>query len=65
MDFPAYLATMPMHAITEIHGEPGLLERFRLEIRAFDARRPGAARPRRSTSPPSCTVTTGGCASPT
>ncbi|PWR17005.1 phosphohydrolase [Micromonospora sicca] len=37
MDFPAYLATMPMHAITEIHGEPGLLERFRLEIRAFDA----------------------------
>ncbi|RZU76551.1 HD domain-containing protein [Micromonospora kangleipakensis] len=37
MDFPPYLATMPMHAITEIHGEPGLLERFRLEIRAFDA----------------------------
>ncbi|MEV0154885.1 HD domain-containing protein [Micromonospora sp. NPDC050686] len=35
MDFPAYLATMPMHAITEIHGEPGLLERFRLEIGAF------------------------------
>ncbi|MFJ8579920.1 phosphohydrolase [Micromonospora sp. NPDC093277] len=37
MEFPAYLATMPMHAITEIHGEPGLLARFRLEIRAFDA----------------------------
>ncbi|MEU2613697.1 HD domain-containing protein [Micromonospora sp. NPDC007271] len=37
MEFPAYLASMPMHAITEIHGEPGLLERFRLEIRAFDA----------------------------
>ncbi|MFE9202356.1 HD domain-containing protein [Micromonospora sp. NPDC007230] len=36
MEFPAYLATMPMHAITEIHGEPGLLARFRLEIRAFD-----------------------------
>ncbi|MFI5833500.1 HD domain-containing protein [Micromonospora sp. NPDC051300] len=36
MDFPAYLATMPMHAITEIHGEPGLLARFRLEITAFD-----------------------------
>ncbi|MBY8870361.1 HD domain-containing protein [Micromonospora sp. PLK6-60] len=36
MDFPAYLATMPMHAITEIHGEPGLLERFRLEVEAFD-----------------------------
>ncbi|NBE79791.1 HD domain-containing protein [Micromonospora rubida] len=37
MDFPPYLASMPMHAITEIHGEPGLLERFRLEIRAFDS----------------------------
>ncbi|MEU6077651.1 HD domain-containing protein [Micromonospora sp. NPDC047074] len=36
MEFPAYLATMPMHAITEIHGEPGLLARFRLELRAFD-----------------------------
>ncbi|WP_089154242.1 HD domain-containing protein [Micromonospora sp. NBS 11-29] len=36
MEFPAYLATMPMHAITEIHGEPGLLARFRLEIAAFD-----------------------------
>ncbi|WP_320064180.1 HD domain-containing protein [Micromonospora sp. RTGN7] len=36
MDFPPYLASMPMHAITEIHGEPGLRERFRLEIRAFD-----------------------------
>ncbi|MFF3855445.1 HD domain-containing protein [Micromonospora sp. NPDC002575] len=35
MDFPPYLASMPMHAITEIHGEPGLRERFRLEIRAF------------------------------
>ncbi|MFI6821062.1 HD domain-containing protein [Micromonospora sp. NPDC050187] len=36
MDFPSYLGTMPMHAITEIHGEPGLLERFRLEIATFD-----------------------------
>ncbi|KKJ96376.1 HD domain-containing protein [Micromonospora sp. HK10] len=36
MEFPAYLATMPMHAITEIHGEPGLRARFRLEIEAFD-----------------------------
>ncbi|WFE40666.1 HD domain-containing protein [Micromonospora sp. WMMD998] len=36
MEFPAYLATMPMHAITEMHGEPGLLARFRLEIAAFD-----------------------------
>jgi hypothetical protein len=36
MEFPAYLATMPMHAITEIHGEAGLRERFRLEIQRFD-----------------------------
>ncbi|TNH30715.1 HD domain-containing protein [Micromonospora orduensis] len=37
MDFPPHLGSMPMHAITEIHGEPGLLERFRLEIQQFDA----------------------------
>ncbi|MFF5174648.1 HD domain-containing protein [Micromonospora sp. NPDC000089] len=36
MDVPPNLATMPMHAITEIHGEPGLLARFRLEAAAFD-----------------------------
>ncbi|UWP87520.1 HD domain-containing protein [Dactylosporangium fulvum] len=36
MDFPSYLATMPMHAITEIYGEAGLRERFRLEIQRFD-----------------------------
>ncbi|MFC4019999.1 HD domain-containing protein [Micromonospora sp. GCM10011542] len=36
MDFPPYLGSMPMHAITEMHGEPGLLERFRLEIEGFD-----------------------------
>jgi hypothetical protein len=36
MDFPTYLGSMPMHAITEIHGEPGLLERFRLETLTFD-----------------------------
>ncbi len=36
MEFPAHLATMPMHAITEIHGEPGLTARFRLEIAGFD-----------------------------
>jgi hypothetical protein len=36
MDLPSYLGSMPMHAITELHGEPGLLERFRLEIRKFD-----------------------------
>ncbi|MBL6278193.1 HD domain-containing protein [Micromonospora fiedleri] len=37
MELPPYLATMPMHAITEMHGEPGLRERFRLECEAFDA----------------------------
>ncbi|MDG4810353.1 HD domain-containing protein [Micromonospora sp. WMMD1120] len=36
MDFPPHLGSMPMHAITEIHGEPGLLERFRLEVQRFD-----------------------------
>ena len=37
MELPPYLATMPMHAITEMHGEAGLRERFRLECAAFDA----------------------------
>ncbi|MEG3632454.1 phosphohydrolase [Micromonospora palythoicola] len=37
MDLPPYLATMPMHAITEMHGEAGLRERFRLEIEGFGA----------------------------
>ncbi|WP_422740481.1 HD domain-containing protein [Micromonospora sp. WMMD729] len=36
MDFPPHLSSMPMHAITEIHGEPGLLERFRLEVQQFE-----------------------------
>jgi hypothetical protein len=35
MELPPYLATMPMHAITEMHGEAGLRERFRLEAEAF------------------------------
>lgn len=30
---PGYLRTMPLHAITEIFGEQGLRDRFRLEIR--------------------------------
>lgn len=64
MDFPPYLATMPMHAITEIHGEPGLLERFRLEIRTFDSTR-GPGSPPPSTWPPNCTATTGAYASRT
>jgi (p)ppGpp synthase/HD superfamily hydrolase len=29
---PQYLMTMPLHAVTEIHGEQGLRERFLLEI---------------------------------
>ncbi|MDG4797195.1 HD domain-containing protein [Micromonospora sp. WMMD1082] len=37
MELPPYLATMPMHAITEMHGEAGLRERFRLESETFDA----------------------------
>lgn len=36
MELPRYLATMPMHAITEVYGEDGLRERFRLEIQRFD-----------------------------
>ncbi|WP_432824211.1 HD domain-containing protein [Dactylosporangium sp. CA-092794] len=35
MEFPSYLGTMPMHAITEIYGEAGLRERFRIEIGRF------------------------------
>jgi hypothetical protein len=31
------LATMPLHAITSVHGEAGLRERFRLEIARFPA----------------------------
>jgi HD domain len=30
---PSYLRTMPLHAITEVFGEEGLRDRFRLEIR--------------------------------
>ncbi|GAA2516332.1 HD domain-containing protein [Pilimelia columellifera] len=37
MEFPAHLSAMPMHAITEVHGAPGLLERFRRETTKFDA----------------------------
>jgi (p)ppGpp synthase/HD superfamily hydrolase len=33
------LMTMPLHAITEVYGEQGLRDRFRLELEAF---RPGA-----------------------
>jgi len=29
------LLTMPLHAITEVYGEPGLRDRFRLELEAF------------------------------
>ncbi|WP_341716141.1 phosphohydrolase [Micromonospora sp. FIMYZ51] len=37
MELPPYLASMPMHAITEMYGEVGLRERFRLEIEVFEA----------------------------
>ncbi|MEJ3749546.1 HD domain-containing protein [Actinomycetes bacterium KLBMP 9797] len=32
---PTYLLTMPLHAITEVHGEEGLRRRFALEIERF------------------------------
>jgi (p)ppGpp synthase/HD superfamily hydrolase len=35
---PRMLMTMPLHAITEVYGEQGLRDRFRLELEAF---RPG------------------------
>lgn len=37
MDYPPSLSTMPMHAITEVYGEDGLRERYRLEIQRFAA----------------------------
>jgi hypothetical protein len=35
MASPAYLATMPLHAITEVYGEDGLRQRFALEVAGF------------------------------
>ncbi|GAA4435065.1 hypothetical protein GCM10023170_001300 [Phytohabitans houttuyneae] len=35
MASPAYLATMPLHAITEVYGEDGLRQRFALEVARF------------------------------
>ncbi|MGN9910525.1 HD domain-containing protein [Phytohabitans sp. LJ34] len=37
MASPAYLATMPLHAITEVYGEDGLRQRFALEVARFAA----------------------------
>ncbi|MFD0594201.1 hypothetical protein ACFQZ4_18460 [Catellatospora coxensis] len=37
MDAPAYLMTMPLHAITEVLGEQGLRDRFALEIQRLPA----------------------------
>ncbi|BCB87253.1 HD domain-containing protein [Phytohabitans suffuscus] len=37
MASPAYLATMPLHAITEVYGEEGLRQRFALEVTRFPA----------------------------
>ncbi|MDG4832016.1 HD domain-containing protein [Solwaraspora sp. WMMD1047] len=33
---PAYLTSMPLHAVTEVYGEAGLRQRFALEIAGFD-----------------------------
>lgn len=33
---PSYLLRQPLHAITEVHGEQGLRERFALEVARFD-----------------------------
>ena len=61
---PQYLMTMPLHAVTEVHGEAGLRQRFGLEIASFrtSSRRASA---RRWPWRPSCTATTAGRASPT
>jgi len=37
MASPGYLATMPLHAITEVYGEDGLRQRFALEVARFPA----------------------------
>jgi hypothetical protein len=37
MASPAYLTTMPLHAITEVYGEDGLRQRFTLEVARFPA----------------------------
>jgi (p)ppGpp synthase/HD superfamily hydrolase len=34
---PKYLMAMPLHAVTEVHGEAGLRQRFTLEIERFPA----------------------------
>ena len=58
------LAAMPLHAITALHGEPGLRERFAIETAGLPAPpRPGPAR--HWISPPGCTRATGASASPT
>jgi len=36
MASPTYLRSMPLHAITEVYGEAGLRDRFRLEAERFD-----------------------------
>lgn len=37
MNAPAYLKTMPLHAITEVYGEQGLRDRFELEMQELPA----------------------------
>ncbi|MDG4789503.1 HD domain-containing protein [Micromonospora sp. WMMD1102] len=36
MAAPTYLRSMPLHAVTEVYGEAGLRDRFRLETERFD-----------------------------
>jgi hypothetical protein len=57
------LAEMPLHAITSVHGEPGLRERLAIEVAAF----PAAERTRSVRHLawlPGCTPRTGGSARP-
>ncbi|MEO3929526.1 HD domain-containing protein [Micromonosporaceae bacterium B7E4] len=35
MASPTYLKSMPLHAVTEVYGEAGLRDRFRLEVERF------------------------------
>lgn len=32
---PRYLLSLPLHAVTEVYGEPGLRQRFQLELASF------------------------------
>ena len=61
---PQYLMTMPLHAVTEVHGEAGLRQRFGLEIAKFPDEQQVRIREALAWRP-SFTATTAGRASPT